>query len=306
VSLTVSPLPTLSPRFGVVSALPTMVLVGWIAFLWGSGALTAAPDMKKVLDALTGASIAQVTLAGLVGVALGSVMHPFQFLLVRLLEGYWADLPGLRRLQYLGMEINRRRMRQLRRAGLTKELNALYPPDEADLLPTRVGNVLRAAERCAGAPYGMDAVVMLPRLYPLASPGVAAVFLDLRNQLDVAARYCVVLALISVSGLAAMATDGLWLILPAVTTLLAWASYRATVRTAVSYGQGLRMLFELHHGQLVQALGWEVPKDLIQLRKLSDALQKWLDEGGTAPADYVGPTASKKATDVTDTSNRPA
>lgn len=301
-SLTVSPLPTLSPRFGVVSALPTMALVGWIAFLWGSGGLTGSPDIEEVRDALAAAGVAQVALAGLVGVALGSVLHPFQFVLVRLLEGYWADVPGLRQLQYLGIEINRRRMRRLRRSGLTRELNKRYPPDDADLLPTKVGNALRAAERCAGAPYGMDAVVMLPRLYPLASPGVAAMFLDLRNQLDVAARYTVVLALISGSGLAAMVTDGLWLLLPAATTLLAGTSYRATVRTAISYGQGLRVLFELHHGQLVHALGWEVPKSLAQLRELSEALQKWLDEDGTAPEGYIGLNASKENVDVRDSS----
>lgn len=298
-SLTVSPLPTLSPRFGVVSVLPTMVLVGWIAFLWGSGGAIGTPDMGKVRDALSSAGVAQVALAGLAGVALGSLLHPFQFVLVRLLEGYWADVPGLNHLQYFGIEINRRRMSLLRRSGLTRELNKRYPPEEADLLPTKVGNALRAAERRAGSAYGMDAVVMLSRIYPLASPGVAAMFLDLRNQLDVAARYTVVLALISGSGLAAMATDGTWLLLPAVTTLLSWTSYRATVRTAISYGQGLRVLFELHHGRLVEALGWTAPESLTHLQQLSEALQKWLEEGGTAPAEYIGENASNRRSDAT-------
>jgi len=297
VSLTVSPLPTLSARFSVVSVLPTLVLVGWFGFLWGSGSLTGPPDMQHLLDGLAKVNIAQVTLAGLVSVVLGSVLHPFQFPLVRLLEGYWTTLPGLRQLQYLGIEINRRRMCQLRRADKTKELRKQYPPDEQDLLPTRLGNVLRAAERRAGEPYGMDAIAMLPRLYPLASPGVAAVFLDLRNQLDVAARYCVVLTLISVSGLAAMATDGPWLLLPAMTAALAWASYRAAVRTALSYGVGLRVLFELNHCRLLQGLGWKVPKNIAELRKLAGKLEKWLEDDGGAPENYVGPEAADKGAD---------
>src|ERR1700710_2751539 len=103
-TMTVSPLPTLSARFGVVSALPTVVLLAWIAFLWGSGAVVGEPDVGTVLGALGTASVAQVTIVGILGVALGSVLHPFQFLLVRLLEGYWSEVPGLRRLEHLGME----------------------------------------------------------------------------------------------------------------------------------------------------------------------------------------------------------
>jgi hypothetical protein len=291
-TMTVNPLPPLSPRFGVVSALPTVVLVGWVAFLWGSGAVIHAPNVKPVFAALGAASVAQVTLTGILGVALGSVLHPFQFVLVRLLEGYWRGVPGLRRLQYLGMEINRRRMRRLRRAGLTRDLAEHYPPDTADLLPTAVGNAMRSAERRAGLPYGMDAVLMLPRLYPLASPTVSAVFEDLRNQLDVAARYCVVLGLMTISGFTALATDGSWLLLPLATGAMTWACYRATLRTALSYGKGLRVLFDLHHADLVLALGWRVPPDVQRLTALTQELQKWLVGGGPPPAGYVGPSAA--------------
>jgi len=294
-TMTVSPLPALSTRFGLVSALPTVVLVSWVAFVWGSGAALGAPDVQGVLATLGTATVAQVTIAGILGVALGSALHPFQFLLVRVLEGYWSDIPALRHLQYLGIEISRRRMQRLRRARQTSELLVRYPPNQADLLPTAIGNAMRAAERRAGQAYGMDAVQMLDRLYPLASPAVAAVFEDRRNQLDIAARYCGVLGLISISGLATLATDGAWLLLPLSTALLTWLSYRATLRTALAYGQGLRLIFDLHHADLVHRLGWRVPADPTRLAELGRSLQEWL-EGGDNPPDpptgYLGPAAS--------------
>lgn len=294
--MSVNPLPTLSERFGVVSVLPTLVLVGWTAFLVGTGAFAGQPDMNVLLNALAKANVAQVALVAIAGVALGSVLHPFQFLFVRLLEGYWDGLPVLRRLQYLGIEINRRRMRRLRRAGRTREIHQRYP-DASELLPTRLGNVLRAAERSAGKKYGLDAVRMLPRLYPIAAPAISDMFLDLRNQLDVATRYTVTFALMSLSGLLALVTDGPWLALPAVTALMTWACYRATVRAALSYGQGLHVLFELHHGHLVQALGWKVPEEFDELKKLASALETWLLDDPSnsmeAPENYIGPSAAK-------------
>jgi len=274
-----------------------MVLVGWLTFLLGTGSFSGPPDMNAVFNAIAKANIGQVTLAGLLGVVVGSVMHPFQFLLVRMLEGYWTNVPILRRLQYIGIEINRRRMRRLIRAHEPTE--KWYPPSEHDLLPTRLGNALRAAERYAGKPYGLESVTMLPRLFPIVSPSVSAIFVDLRNQLDVAARYTVVLAIITSTGLAVLATDGPWLLLPVVAALLMWASYRAAIRNAVSYGNGLRLLFELHHGQLVQALGWKVPESIDELRTLAEGLGKWLDDDGAPPEGYIGPAASEKAKEVT-------
>ena len=63
-----------------------------------------------------------------------------------------------------------------------------YPPPAA-ILPTLLGNTLRAAEFRAGSRYGLDAVVLCPRLYPLLGDKVSATLNDLRDQLDLAARF---------------------------------------------------------------------------------------------------------------------
>jgi hypothetical protein len=291
-TMTVTPLPPLSERFGFVSALPSMVLLGWIGFLAGSGAVTDDPDVADLFQAVGKANIAQVTVVAIVAVAFGSVLHPFQIRFVRILEGYWANVPGLRHLQYLGIEINRRRMLRLYRNGRSRDMLQRYPPLTADLMPTAIGNALRSAERQAGKPYGMDAVLMLPWLYPLASPTVSTVFQDLRNQLDIAARYCLVFGLITVTGLVTLMTDGVWLLLPTLTAALTWASYRATLSTALAYGTGMHVLFDLHHADLLLALGWRIPQDLDEVKHLSNGLQQWLVNNGHAPKGYFGPAAT--------------
>lgn len=291
-TMTVTPLPPLSERFGFVSALPSMLLLGWAGFLAGSGAVTGDPDVADFMQAVGNANIAQVTVVALVAVAFGSALHPFQIRFVRMLEGYWADMPVLRHLQYLGIEINRRRMMRMLRNGRSRDMLSRYPPNPAELLPTAIGNALRSAERQAGEPYGMDAVLMLPWLFPLASPPVSAVFQDLRNQLDMAARYCVVFGLITVTGSATLITDGAWMLLPLVTAGLTWASYRATLSTALAYGKGMHVLFDLHHADLLLALGWRVPRNLAEVKRLSSSLQQWLVNNGAVPKGYFGPTAT--------------
>jgi hypothetical protein len=269
-----------------------MVFVGWLAFLLGTQAFTGPPRLAALLAFLGALNPAQVTVLALLTIALGSILHPFQFVLVRLLEGYWSSIPVLRTVAHLGIELNRRRMRRLARSYEGRTLRQHYPPNETDLLPTRLGNILRAAERHAGKPYGMDAVLMLPRLYPIASPGIAAAFLDRRNQLDVAARYTAVLTMMAGTGFVAFVDAGMWLALPVVLAGLATLSHRATIRTALSYGESLRWLFDLNHAQATQALGWPVPHDMEKLKDLNRHIEGWLESDESPPPGYRGPDAA--------------
>ena len=294
-SLTLSPAPALSTRFGLVSAIPGVALVAWLGFLVGTDAIRGAPDVGSLASTLRDTSIAHVTAIGLLGIVVGSLLHPFQFSLVRLVEGYWQGLPLIRHLEPVGVELNRRRLRSLRRSGRLVDMERQFPPSVDELLPTRVGNAMRAAERTAGSRYGFDAIVMWPRLFPLLAPRVGEVLEDLRTQLDIAARYCALLWLVTLTGTVTLATDGWWLLLPAATLLLSWGSYRATFRAALGYGEGLRIAFDLHHADLVHALGWRVPEDLEKLVELSRELEDWLFRGARPPDNYVGPSVLSRS-----------
>jgi hypothetical protein len=138
------------------------------------------------------------------------------------------------------------------------QLRHRFPP-ESLLLPTSLGNVLRAAEYRAGRAYGLDSVVIWPRLYPLLPETVRNSVDDVRLQLDVAARFTAVFLLGTVFSAALLITHTWWLLLPAFTLLLAWISYRASVNAAAAYGVGVETAFDLGH--LRAALHLRQPPD---------------------------------------------
>jgi hypothetical protein len=134
-----------------------------------------------------------------------------------------------------------------------------YPEDPANLLPTRLGNALRAAEDHAGQRYGLDTNACMPRLYPYLSDRLMQVLNDRRNQLDVAVRLCAVLLLATVISAPVLMGDGWWLGVPAATALLAWLAYRGAVHAAVSYGQAMYVAFDLHRFDMVRGLHYAPP-----------------------------------------------
>lgn len=95
-----------------------------------------------------------------------------------------------------------------------------------------LGNVLRSAEGRAGSRYGLDAIVVWPRFYPLLSDKVTAVLDDLRDQLDLAARFCVVFGVATMISIVFLAADGWWLTAAAVTLAGSLLSYRAALAAA--------------------------------------------------------------------------
>jgi hypothetical protein len=210
---------------------------------------------------------------------LGLVLHPLQLPLVRVLEGYWGDGPIGRRVTAFSVGRQRARRRRLETSATPGDpaeavdatetarlvdaawrLRHRFPP-EAILLPTSLGNVMRAAEHRAGRPYGLDAVVVWPRLYPLLPDAVRAATDDLRLQLDSAARFTAVFLVGAATTFALLVAHGWWLLVPAASVVLAWISYRASVSAAAAYGVAVEAAFDLAHLDLRAALHLARPPD---------------------------------------------
>jgi hypothetical protein len=136
-----------------------------------------------------------------------------QILFVRLLEGYWGDSTIGLWMGRLGKRIQERQRQNLENkskktvvrnagnpganveesqqkisAGL--KLKQFYPSQDR-LLPTALGNTLRATEDSAGQKYGLNTVEIWPRLYPLISDNLRNTLGELRNQLDTVTRFCI-------------------------------------------------------------------------------------------------------------------
>ena len=248
----------------LVAALP----LGLGLLLLASGAPMTSPDVERLVASVREASLAETILWFLLIALLAFLSQPLQRPLVRVLEGYWDGSAAGRALGALGVRRHRRHLRRLidiaygqangyRRTALRRlarrRLTTDYPSQER-LLPTRLGNALRAFEDEAGQRYGLDTITMLPRLYPYLSSQVSGALDDLRDQLDIAARLCVTLLLASLISASLLFTHGWWLLLPAATTVLAWVAYRSAVQAAVAYGKQVAVAFDLHRFDMLRGL----------------------------------------------------
>jgi hypothetical protein len=287
---------SVSSRFNLVSLAPSALLATALGAMVASGAFAGVPSLHLLLVRSGKVNVFIASVIFLLVFSAALVLQPFQLLLVRILEGYWKDVPVLRKLRFIGIEINRRRYWKIRvlEDDAQDRLLRLYPPKTEELLPTRLGNVLRSAERQAGEQHGFtDAVEMLPRIYPYMSQSLAENMADARDDLDMACRMCAVLwtiALVAgctlVADGAVAASAGAWLAVPVAAAVFGVFSYRAAVRCAGEYGQLLYLVFDLHRRDFIRALGYVPPEDPAHEKKLIEDLGNWLTGVGSAPTDY--------------------
>jgi hypothetical protein len=287
----------LGVRFRFVSLLPVAVLTLYVLALAWSGAPASSPSVgRAVMHARHVAGWEAVLLAVAV-VVVALIAEPLQVTLVRLLEGYWGQSRVGRLLAAPDLAFHRARRGRLDRAQrrspgdpvsalaareeAARKLRA-YPP-EAAILPTMLGNVLRSAEGRAGSRYGLDAIVVWPRFYPLLSDKVTAVLDDLRDQLDLAARFCVVFGIATVISVVFLAAHGWWLTAAAVTLAGALLSYRAALAAAAAYGQAVEAAFDLHRFDLLTALHLPLPADLTGEVAANQELSRFLRQ----PSEYL-------------------
>jgi hypothetical protein len=261
----------LGVRFTLVGVLPMALLALFVLALVWSGAPADAPDVDRILDEARDLDAWSGALLFLALVVAALLAQPLQLALVRGLEGYWAGTPAGARLSAPGRALQERRLARLE-ARLSEpvatidEAHALdlrrtryFPERPEHLLPTRLGNVLRAGEERAGAPYGLDAVAVWPRLYPLLPDGTRLLVDDLRDGLDLGARLCVTFVAAAVVAFALLAQHGWWLLVPVACALLAWLAYRGAIASALAYGEGISTAIDLHRFELHKALHLALP-----------------------------------------------
>jgi hypothetical protein len=117
---------TIGRYFAVVSVLPSVLLAGWLYLLVLTGALTGTPELLRATSHLSQFRPAEAAVVAAVALLLAVALHPLQFTLVQLLEGYWGSSRMMRQLRA------RRTAAQIRRwaaasDGLRKAQTSLRP-----------------------------------------------------------------------------------------------------------------------------------------------------------------------------------
>ena len=153
---------------------------------------------------------------------------------------------------------------------------ARYPSHPDQVLPTRLGNVLRRHERRAGEPFGLDAVHVIPYLSLVAEMPERSYLDDTRSAMDLPIRMVLVWALCTVEGVLLLWRYDFWLALPLLTYAFAYLAYRGAVSAASDYGNALGVVLTLGRRNLYERLNIEFPPDLATERKTNAELDNLL------------------------------
>lgn len=285
-----------SSRFLFVTVLPSAVLVAFVSALLAAGAPRTAPSWSAALDALQDMSARDALGLAFLVIVASVALHPLQTPLIQLLEGYWSVLPMGETLHDLAVQRHARTWQELRalvndesaevsyRTLSAAEFTLHWMPDDDDkLLPTSLGNTLRAGEERAGARYGFSIAVLIPRLLPLLDADQRDRLADGRTQLDAAARMCAVSLMCVAVSLVLLLPVASWLYLPLVMLILAWMAYRSAIAAARTYCTQMAAIVDLHHLEVWRALSLPTPMNLQQERTSAAPLSGFL--AGHVPDD---------------------
>lgn len=260
---------------------------GFGLYVWKTGWQTVVNN-AQALDPFQQGALLVMTIILLVFSSV--LMQAIRFSILRALEGYWP-WP----INFLGLGIValqkpyfQKKYAALRRLASEdpKDLDSvqqekliqldtwahLHPAKSKDLLPTSLGNILRARELAPERKYGLDAIVCWPRLWPLLPENVR---LDLTNSRS------------SLDRLAELWFWGLlfcyWAFLTpwAVLIGLLWMlmTYAMARQSAIAYGDLLESAFDLYRFLLYDAMGWSRPKNTQDEKALGAQVTEYLWRG---------------------------
>lgn len=264
-----------------------------VVALVAAGAPHKRPSIDAFQAAFNSADLAAWLTMAAVVVGVGMLLHPFQFAMTRVLEGYWGPtsigihamytratlhLDRRRRLQdgaidsdeeasrppwqserpsedsdWVAIE-DRIRLEANLEAGELRDAASRYPADDFRTLPTRLGNTLRRYEDAIGEPYGLDAIAVAPHLMLIADPEHTAYVDDARTDLDLATRFVFAWLILATVSFALLWPYDAWIAIPLAAYSGAWASYRASIAAADEYGTALQVLVDLNHHLLAERL----------------------------------------------------
>lgn len=299
-------------RFKLVNAIPAAMVITTAGVLVLSGAPQQPPSFDVLVTRAqatnwVGAGIAIAILA--VGALL---LEPFEVRSIRVLEGYWSATGPLGRLAEFGRwrhERDRSRLRFLasRDPDLSDELDEEIQtrwPNAWPLLPTALGNHLRAFEEQAGAAYQINAIDLWPRLYYVLPESALSTVNGYRTQLDVASRLCLSLLASAFVAVGLLFAHGWWNALPVVLFLGSWWAYHAALAAAGNYSTAVRAVIDVYRLKLLHTMHLKSPSGLADERVINESLGRiWR---GDATEDLTYATAdSDQAIQREEDSRRP-
>jgi hypothetical protein len=141
-----------------------------------------------------------------------------------------------------------------------------YPPPTrlAEVMPTRLGNILKSSEIYASQRYNLDPVLIWPRLYSLLPETASSALATLRSLIEFHLAVSVVAALFGV-------VSGVYLLLTGANPLeflmcfwgsmfVAWIAYRSSLSSVTAYAEQVKAAIDLYRNALLIKLRIPLPE----------------------------------------------
>jgi hypothetical protein len=275
-----------------------LISVAGPAFVFWAGGIAAYmlkhsfSSIETIWKSLPG--IQQISIIGIAVIMVlfsASLVEHFQNRLLRIIEGYWPhrlirvryyfanrwkkkidgkyeELDTFIELDTVSKEAAYHKLS--RRDFLDNEVSHL-PVKEEHMMPTLLGNLLKAAEMYPSVRYGLDGVVSWPRLYPLLSDTVREDIIAARGRLDESTLRVAWSFLFLV-----WAVWQWWALLSIIVALM---SYGRMIASAGVYGELIRTAYDLHRFDLYKKLNWPRPKLIGEEIEFGESLTEYLFRG---------------------------
>jgi hypothetical protein len=277
-------------------------LGGVLAWVWRFGRKPLEDWLKQQPESLL---IAVLVTALLIIAVSAFVVQRFDLSVLRFLEGYWLGwLQPLKRWMIHRQEQDFKRKDKQWQALADKQNKQVLTTDELAeyvtldgqlmqfpsqlnrLMPTKLGNILRAAESHPYDKYGLNAVICWPRLWLVLPDGVKKELQEARSSLNTASRFW------------------LWSLLFIVWVVWAWwavpmgllgmiFAYYWAVDTASVYCSLLESAFDLYRLELYKSLRWPIPINPKQEQEFGKQLTVYLLRGSDQDTPTFTPPKDK-------------
>ncbi|MFI1394063.1 hypothetical protein [Streptomyces sp. NPDC020681] len=191
---------------------------------------------------------------------------------------------------------DRRASRAVRRKLRAESVRDAYPNDDrladepveaethpTDVMPTLLGNVLRRGERVAGDRYGLDMMVVYPRLYPYISDRLEGAVGRQFELITSTASLSISFGLLSLATTPLLARLDPWSAAPFLAAALSVLAYRGAVAASRGHARLLATVFDLHRFDLAAAMHYELPKTPREEYQLNKDITDFLGPGSVAP-----------------------
>lgn len=191
---------------------------------------------------------------------------------------------------------DRRISRVVRMKSRAEKVRDTYPTDDrltaehleaaahpTDLLPTLLGNVLRRGERVAGDRYGLDMMVVYPRLYPHISDRLESAVARQFELITSTASLSISFGLLSLATTPLLARLDPWSAAPLLAGALSLLAYRGAIAASRGHSRLLATVFDLHRFDLAKAMHYELPGNPRAEYVLNKDITDFLRPGSVAP-----------------------